>query len=135
MSQASSPTAGQPTPAPAMAVALIGCIEPFDASTNDWETYAARFEQYLDANGVREEKKVATLLTLIGGPTYQLVRNLVAPADPKTKRFDELTAALTQHFAPAPHHCRTLSLSQARPNAWRDGGYLRRRTSTNGTLL
>ena len=34
MSQASSPTAGQPTPAPAMAAALIGCIEPLDARAN-----------------------------------------------------------------------------------------------------
>ena len=75
MSQASSPTAGQPAPAPAMAAALIGCIEPFDASANDWETYATRLEQYLDANSIREEKKVATLLTLIGGPTYQLIWN------------------------------------------------------------
>ena len=102
MSQASNPTAGQPAPAPAMAAALIGCIEPFNASANDWETYAARSEHYLDANSIREEKKVATLLTLIGGLTYQLVRNLVAPADLKTKSFDKLTAALTQHFAPAP---------------------------------
>ena len=106
MSQVSSPTAGQPAQAPAMAAALIGYIdrEPFDASASDWEVYAARLEQYLamDANSIREEKKVATHLTLIDGPIYQLVRNLVAPADPKTKSFDELTAALTQHFTPAP---------------------------------
>ena len=110
ISQASNPTAGQLAPVPAMAAALIGCIEPFDASANDCETYAARLEQYLDANSIREEKKAAKLLTLIGGPTYQLIRNLVAPADPKTRSFDELTAALTQHFAPVPlaiaeHYC------------------------------
>ena len=70
-----------------MAAALIGCIEPFDASANDWETYTARLEQYLDSKSIREEKKAATLLTLIGGPTYQLVRDLVAPADPKTKKL------------------------------------------------
>ena len=65
-----------------MAAALIACIELFDASTNDWETYAARLVQYLDAMSIREEKKVATLLTLIGGPTYhgQLVQNLVRKA-------------------------------------------------------
>ena len=128
MNQASSPNAGQPTPAPATAAALIGCIDPFDASANDWGSYPACLEQYLDANSIREQKNVATLLILIGGPTYQLVRILVAQADPKTKSFDELTAALTQHFFPWPsRHCRTLSLSQARPSAssWRDGGNLR----------
>ena len=92
MSQASSASAEQPAPAPAIAAALIGCIEPSDASANDWETYAACLEQCLDANSVREEKKVATLLTLIGGPIYHLVQNLVAPADPRTiawKHIDE----------------------------------------------
>ena len=85
-----------------MATALIGSIEAFDASANDWETYAARLEQFLDANSIKEEKKVATLLTLIGGPTYQLLRNLVAPDDPKGKSFDALTKALKTHFSPAP---------------------------------
>ena len=102
MNQASSPSAGQAAQAPVMATALIGSIEPFDASANDWETYAARLEQFLDANSIKEDKKVATLLTLIGGPTFQLLRNLVAPADPKTKSFDELARALKQHFSPAP---------------------------------
>ena len=85
-----------------MATALIGSIEAFDTSANDWETYAARLEQFLDANSIKEEKKVATLLTLIGGPTYQLLRNLVAPDDPKGKSFDALTKALKTHFSPAP---------------------------------
>ena len=102
MNQASSPSAGHAAQAPAMATALIGSIEPFDASANDWETYAARLEQFLDANSIKEDKKVATLLTLIGGPTFQLLRNLVAPNDPKTKSFNELATALKQHFSPAP---------------------------------
>ena len=102
MSEASSPSAGQAAQAPAMATALLGSIEPFDASANDWETYVARLEQFLDANSIKEEKKVATLLTLIGGSTFQLLRNFVAPADPKTKPFNELATALKQHFSPAP---------------------------------
>ena len=52
-----------------MAAKLSGCIVPFDAGGNDWEIYAVCLEQYLDAKPIREEKKVATLLTLIGGPT------------------------------------------------------------------
>ena len=85
-----------------MAAGLIGCIEPFDASANDGETYVARLEQYLDTNSIQDKKEAVMLLMPIGGTTYQLVRNLVAPADPKAKSFDELTAVLNQHFAPAP---------------------------------
>ena len=58
----------------------LGSIEPFDAGTGDWSTYKARLEQFLVANDVEgEPKQVATVLTLIGGPTYGLLVNLLAP--------------------------------------------------------
>ena len=85
-----------------MATAQIGTIEPFDTSANDLETYVARLEQFLEANGIANDKKVATLLTLIGGPTFQLLNNLVSPDNPKDKNLDELKDALKQHFSPAP---------------------------------
>ena len=85
-----------------MATAQIGTIEPFDTSANDWETYVARLEQFLEANGIANDKKVATLLTLIGGPTFQLLNNLVSPDNPKDKNLNELKDALKQHFSPAP---------------------------------
>ena len=84
-----------------MATAQIGTIEPFDTSANDWETYVARLEQFLEANGIANDKKVATLLTLIGGPTFQLLNNLVSPDNPKDKNLGELKDALKQHFSPA----------------------------------
>ena len=61
-----------------------------------------RLEMFLDANAVAEGQRVATLLTVIGGTAYKIVRNLVAPASPKDKTNTELMDALSAHFSPKP---------------------------------
>lgn len=65
-----------------MATGIIGSIEAFDASSHDWESYAERLDQYITANGIEEGKKVATLLTVIGGPAFKLLQSLLAPDKP-----------------------------------------------------
>jgi hypothetical protein len=40
-------------------------------------------EQYFEVNDIAEDKKVPALLTLLGGKTYTLLRNLTAPNKPK----------------------------------------------------
>ena len=42
------------------------------------------------------------MLTVIGGPTFKLLENLLAPAKPADKSYAELTAALKAHLAPKP---------------------------------
>lgn len=60
-----------------MASPLIGSIGPFeDNSQEDWISYSERLEQFFAANSVANEKKVATLLSVIGPKTYSLLRNL-----------------------------------------------------------
>ena len=39
---------------------------------------------------------------MIGGKTYAILKNLVAPTLSKDKTFDELVAALKGHFEPKP---------------------------------
>ena len=83
-------------------MATIGSIEPYDPSSGDWEAYQERLEMFLDANAVAEGQRVATLLTVIGGTAYKIVRNLVASASPKDKTYTELMDALSAHFSPKP---------------------------------
>ena len=83
-------------------VATIGSTEPCDPSSRDWEAYQERLEMSLEANAVAEGQRVATLLTIIGGTAYKIVRNLVAPASPKDKTYTELMDALSAHFSPKP---------------------------------
>ena len=39
---------------------------------------------------------------MIGGKTYDLLRNLLSPTDPKDKSFNELVETLKGHFEPKP---------------------------------
>ena len=99
MSNSETPPAS-PQPRPRMAT--IGSIEPFNPSTGDWSSYAARLDQYFTANDVPEGRKVATLLTVIGSATYKLLEKLLTPDQPATKSYAELIAALKGHLSPKP---------------------------------
>ena len=81
----------------------LGSIEAFDAGAGDWSTYRAHLGQFLVANDVEgEPKQVATVLALIGGPTYTLLVNLLAPEEPAKKKLADIFDTLDEHFAPEP---------------------------------
>ena len=65
-------------------------------------SYLKRLDAFFSANDVKDEKKVPSFLSLIGGKTYAILKNLVAPTLLKDKTFDELVAALKGHFEPKP---------------------------------
>ena len=51
-------------------MATLGSIEAFNPSLEDWNAYSERFEQYVIANEIKDEKKrVATFLATIGSKT------------------------------------------------------------------
>ncbi|MCG8032935.1 MAG: DDE-type integrase/transposase/recombinase [Candidatus Thiodiazotropha taylori] len=80
----------------------IGKIEPYDEGIEKWSSYQERLEEYFAVNEIANEKKVSALLTLLGGKTYSLLRNLTAPDRPSTKSYDDLTALLKNHLSPKP---------------------------------
>jgi hypothetical protein len=53
-----------------------------------------RLEQYFEANEVDNTNKVSSLLILIGGKTYSLLRDLTFPDKPSTQTYDQLTQLL-----------------------------------------
>jgi hypothetical protein len=59
-------------------------------------------EQYFEVNDIAEDKKVPALLTLLGGKTYTLLRNLTAPNKPKEKDYTTLVNLLRDHLTPKP---------------------------------
>lgn len=81
---------------------LLGQLETFDPEQENITSYLERVALYFDANEVKDEKKVAVLLTVIGTKNYGIIRSLVAPQTPKEKTFDELQAVLKGHFQPEP---------------------------------
>ena len=71
----------------------IGKIESFYDEEN-WETYVERVEQFFSANDIDDDHKVPTLLSLIGGKTYTLLRDLLAPEKPASKSFQQIVTTL-----------------------------------------
>ncbi len=85
-----------------MARATFGHLAEFDATSDSVTSYVERAQLFLDANDIAAEKRVAVFLSAIGGKTYTLLRNLLAPAVLKEKTLDEIITALKQHFEPKP---------------------------------
>ena len=76
--------------------------ESFDDTKENWETYVERVEQFFLANDIDDDHKVPTLLSLIGGKTYTLPRDLLAPEKPATKSFQQIVTTLREHWARSP---------------------------------
>lgn len=81
---------------------FIGHMDAFDESAEQWATYIERFEQFVAANDIAEEKQVAVLLSVMGASTYGLLRSLIAPDKPGGKSFDDIVRVLKEHFSPKP---------------------------------
>ena len=79
--------------------ATIGTIGPY-VDSEDFETYVDRVELFFEANSIAEDKKVATFLSIVGAQVYALVQNLVSPKKPKECKYDEIVAALKNHYKP-----------------------------------
>ena len=72
-------------------------------SAEDWVSYVERMDQYFLENDVDEAaKKRAIFLNVVGDKTYKLIRDLVAPAKPTDKLYQDLVDLLTSHLQPAP---------------------------------
>ena len=76
----------------------IGKIESFDETQEKWETYVERVEKFFLANNIDDGHKVPTLLSLIGGKTYSLLRDLLTPEKPAAKSFQEIVTTPQQHL-------------------------------------
>lgn len=84
-------------------MAIHGTIGECDHCKEDWVSYCERLEHYFTANDVDDAgKQRAILLSVCGATTYQLIRNLVAPAKPVDKSFSELVTLVKDHHTPPP---------------------------------
>ena len=84
-------------------MALYGNIGEFDEEVDDWKDYKERLDQYFLANDVDDAgKKRAILITVIGGKTYSLLKNLLNPVLPVTRTYEQLAETLKNHLCPEP---------------------------------
>ncbi|XP_061878364.1 uncharacterized protein K02A2.6-like [Entelurus aequoreus] len=81
---------------------ILGQMDAFDESTEQWSTYVERFEHFVAANGLNEGRKLPVFFSVMGPATYGLLRSLIAPEKPGTKTYDEVVTLLQAHFSPKP---------------------------------
>ena len=82
---------------------LLGRVEEFDDSKEDWPQYVERVRHFFVANGIKEAERMrATFLSLLGSATYKTLRNLMSPDKPGDKSYEELVKVLSKHFKPTP---------------------------------
>lgn len=64
--------------------------------------YLERVELFFTANDIAEGKRVSIFLSSVGGKTYSLLRDLLAPDKPSSKSLEALFTALKAHYQPQP---------------------------------
>ena len=57
---------------------------------------------FFEVNSVPTDKRVLSMLTLMGGKMYALLRSISAPRKPKELNFTEIVDTLAQHVDPKP---------------------------------
>ena len=85
---------------------LLGKIEPFDQTVDEWPQYVERLEHFFKANGIvgdeNKDKRRSTFLTVVGAAPYKLLQSLLAPKKVDDKTFEQLTEILANHYSPPP---------------------------------
>ena len=85
-----------------MATSTFGHVEEFNPDAESIAAYTERIDLYFVANDVPEDKQVPVFLSMVGGKSYELLRNLCAPAKPQEKTYQQLKELLKGHFEPKP---------------------------------
>ena len=80
----------------AMRMAVIGIRFESYNEVADIEQYFKRLEMFLMMNGVRDDKKVGHVLSGIGAKAYVVLRNLLAPTEPKDSDLATITQKLVR---------------------------------------
>ena len=61
-----------------------------------------RLDQYLEANDIvgegKQAKRRAVLISVMGPAAYKLARNLLSPAKPTEKTYEDIVTVLTKHY-------------------------------------
>ena len=83
-----------------MATTLFGRIDEFQPENESITTYLECIDIFFTTNDVVVERRVPVFLSVIGGRTYALLRDLLAPEKPGEMSFTCLAETLRKHSEP-----------------------------------
>ncbi|XP_077548577.1 uncharacterized protein LOC144161886 [Haemaphysalis longicornis] len=78
----------------------FGKLPEFQPDSGNIYFYLERFELFVTANDIPEEKKLQLLLTAIGEKVYVTLHSLLLPKTPSKVTFEEAISVLKKHYAP-----------------------------------
>ena len=84
------------------ALPLLGSMDIFNPNMDDWSAYVKRRESFFLANEIKDNKKVAVLITVIGTKAYSLLRSILTPAKAVDKSYKQLVDTMKSHLDPQP---------------------------------
>ncbi|KAK9751419.1 hypothetical protein QE152_g5050 [Popillia japonica] len=79
---------------------MIGSIECFKATGEEFEMYLERIEHLFKANRVETNMKVSLFITLARPQVYCTLKNLMASDNPNDKTYDDIIKVLKRHYIP-----------------------------------
>ena len=81
-----------------MAALISGLLEQFDQSKYSVTRYMQRFELFVKANDIPEDRKKSVFLTAISYDSYEVLANIFEKSEQET--LETLEAELQKHFNP-----------------------------------
>ena len=66
-------------------MATYGKLQEYKPGAESIAAYLERVEIFFQANNIAADKQVPVFLSVVGGRTYSLLRDLTAPAKPQDK--------------------------------------------------
>ena len=83
-------------------MATYGQLQEYKPESENITAYLERVEVFFRANDIAADKQVPVFLSVVGGKTYSLLRDLTSPEKPQDKTLAQLSETLKSHFQPKP---------------------------------
>ena len=80
----------------------FGNLKEFDHDKDRITPYLERLAIFLRVIKVADDDKVPVFLSMIGGPTYDILWSLASPGLPEGKLYAEIVALFKSHYQPKP---------------------------------
>jgi hypothetical protein len=84
----------------AAGIPMMGNMETFESDSTAFSTYIGRFEQFLAANGVSENRYLTLLITFGGKELYETLESILYPLEPSETTYKDAKSYLMNFYQP-----------------------------------